>query len=389
MARRRRERHEISADDVEAVDLEPVDLDLEPVDLELVDPADVRVERRPDGRRDERRRIVALLTAVVAIVVAFAFVAVKRSGQTARRAAPPAVPTTGISPAFGAADPVSALMRRLKPYWPDGEAIVMFGRIYVARARDPKPELVVPERKAVIDDQSGSSLLLSTFPELLVATEPRVASRLLSRTSIAVRATEPDEWWILTSDGALRDSSSSKNVLHPPSGLRVAAAVPDGFVALDVRHSQWVVWSGEPSTRPIIDSHAQLVAARGPTILFRSGCTIDGCSVEVFDLARRSVVHAYVPGVPDFAVFSPTGSRLALASSLGDVFLMDPATGDMIAHTRSRTLPSLSSPVAWSSDGQRLIVVQDDSVEVRDAMNGTVSDVITGTTGLEQLVGLP
>jgi hypothetical protein len=171
--------------------------------------------------------------------------------------------------------------------------------------------------------------------------------------------------------------------------LRVAAAVPHGFVALDVRHSQWVVWSGEPSTTPIIDSRAQLVAARGPTIVFRSGCTIDGCDLTIFDLARRSVIHAYVPGVPDFAVFSPTASRLALASTLGDVFLMDPATGDMIAHTRSRVLPSLSSPVAWSTDGQRLLVVQQDSVEVRAATNGAVSDVITGTAGLDQLAGLP
>jgi hypothetical protein len=389
MVRRQRERGEIGADDVDHADLQPVDLDLEPVELEPVDRADVRAERRSDTRRNDRRR-VALLAAVVTAVAASVFVAVNGSAHHAPHAAPRPAPaaTTGTSPTFESADPISTLVRRLQPYWPDGEAMVMFGRLYITRSRDRQPALVGPAQPAVIEDQSGSSLLLSTFPELLVATEPRIASRVLSPQSVAVRATEPDEWWIVTGDGDLRDSVSG-SVLHPPGGLHVVAAVPHGFVALDVRHSQWVVWSGEPSTRPIIDSQAQLVVARGPTIVFRSGCTNNGCSLEIFDLARHSTVRAYVPGVPDFAVFSPTGNRLALASSPGDVFLMDPATGDMIAHTRSRVLPSLSSPVAWSSDGERLIVVQNDSVEVRNATTGRVSDVITGTTGLEQLAGLP
>jgi hypothetical protein len=381
MVRRRGERSEINAGDVEPIDLEPIE-------LEPFDDLYVRSER-PEARRD-KRPTVALLTTVIA-AAALTSVAVNASVHHNRRAASRSapVPATGTSPAVDSAGPGPSLTSRLERYWPDGEAIVMFGRLYVARARDPRPALVVPERKAaVIDDQSGSSLLLSTFPQLLVATEPRIASRLLSRSSVVVPAAEPDEWWILTSDGALRDSVSG-NVLHPPSWLSVAAAVPHGFVALDVRHSQWVVWSGEPSPRPIITARAQLVAARGSMLVFRSDCTINGCALEIFDIARHSKVDAYVPGVPDFAVFSPTGSRLALASSLGDVFLMDPATGDMLAHTRSRVLPSLSSPVAWSTDGQRLIIVQDDSVEVRDATSGDVSDVITGTAGLEQLAGLP
>jgi hypothetical protein len=92
--------------------------------------------------------------------------------------------------------------------------------------------------------------------------------------------------------------------------------------------------------------------------------------------------------VPDFAQFSPTGSRLALASTLGDVFLMDPANGAVIARTRSRVLPSLSSPIAWSTDGRRLIVVQQDSIEVL-LHDGELSDIITGTAGVEQLAGLP
>jgi hypothetical protein len=230
-------------------------------------------------------------------------------------------------------------------------------------------------------------LLISTFPELLVATEPRIASRVLSSHSVAVRAAEPDGWWILSDDGTLRESETGRD-LRPPAGLRVAAAVPHGFIALDVPHSRWVLWSGAPRSSPIIASTAQLIAAHGSTVVFRSGCTIDGCTLRIFDLARRSEAHAWLPGVPDFAELSPTGNRLALASTLGDVFLVDPANGALIARTRSRVLPSLSNPIAWSTDGQRLIVVQRDSVEVR-APEGEVSDVITGTAGLEQLAGLP
>src|SRR5262249_52404633 len=158
MVRRRRGSGDIGADDVEPVDLEPVDLDLEPIDLEPVGSVGVWAERLPARRRDDRRR-VALLTAAVAAAAALAFVTVNRSAHHTRRAAPrPApVPTTG-TPAFESTDSVAALARRLQPYWPDGEAIVMYGRLYVARARDPRPAIVVPQRKAaVIEDQSGSS----------------------------------------------------------------------------------------------------------------------------------------------------------------------------------------------------------------------------------------
>ena len=68
---------------------------------------------------------------------------------------------------------------------------------------------------------------------------------------------------------------------------------------------------------------------------------------------------------------------------------MNPANGALIARSRSRVLPTLSSPIAWSSDGQHLIVVEKDSVEVRNADNGAVTEIISRTAGLEQLAGLP
>jgi hypothetical protein len=363
--------------------------DVEPVDLEPVDPAELRIELdgRYDTRRDDRRR-VALIGVVVAVAAAFTAAALLGRVHHARRAAPrPApVPTTSAEANDGS-DRVTRLVGRLGRYWPDGEAMVMDGRLYVSRAHDLRP-VVVPDMQGFVGDQSGSSLLISTFPELLVATQPQITSHALSPRSIAVRAAEPGEWWILSDNGALRDTVSGA-VLYPPNGLRVAAAVPHGFIALDVRRGRWVLWTGAPVPEPIVDARAQLVAAQGTTAVFRSDCTINGCALEIYDLTRRSAIDAYLPGVPEFAAPSPTGSRLALASTLGDVFLMNPANGALIARSRSRVLPTLSSPIAWSSDGQHLIVVEKDSVEVRNADNGAVTEIISRTAGLEQLAGLP
>jgi hypothetical protein len=362
-------------------DLDPADL--EPADLEPLTVGELRRGARRDGRPG-----VGWIAAAAAVAAVFAGFAVFGSNHHDRRAAshPPPVPTTSTPQAGDRADPVSRLVERLGRYWPDGEAIVMDGRLYVSRAEDARP-VVVPATRAVIEDHSGSSLLLSTFPETVVTTEPHIASRVLSQRSVALRAVEPDEWWIFTEGGTLRDTATGL-VLSSPAGLRVAAAVRDGFVALDDRHGQWVLWTGGPTHR-IIDSRAQLVAAQGSIAVFRSGCTINGCALEIFDFARRSAIDAYVPGVPDFGAFSPTETRLALASTLGDVFLVNPANGAVIARTRSRVLPTLSSPFDWSSDGQHLVVVQQDSVEVRRATDGAATEVLTDTPGLEQLAGLP
>lgn len=383
MPRRRGEGRETGADGLEPVELEP--FDLEPVDPEPIavefDPASARARAHAD-----RRRRAAWIAAAVAALIAFA--AVAAVGNRNRGRARAESPATSTPPGTDTVDPVRALVLHLGRYWPGGEAIVMDGRLYVARARDARPELVVPELPAVIEEQSGSSLLISTFPELLVATEPNIASHVLSPRTVAIAAREPDEWWILHDDGTIRDTITG-NVLRPPAGLRIAAEVDHGFIALDVPHDRWVVWRGDPVMPRLVNSRAQLIGAQGSIAVFRSGCTINGCALEIFDLAHRSAIDGYLPGVPDFAAFSPTGSRLALASTLGDVFLVDPADGAVIARTRSRVLPSLSSPIAWSTDGQHLIVVQQDSVEVRNATDGAVADVVTGTAGLEQLAGLP
>jgi hypothetical protein len=370
---------------IDGSDLEPAGL--EPADLETVDPAELRIERGREDRQDDRRRVAWIAFAAV-VATAFTGVAVFGRVHHTRGASRPAPVPTTLAPAGQGADPVNRLVAHLGRYWPDGEAIVMYGRLYVSRAEDFRPKLVIPDLQAVIGDQSGSSLLISKFPEVLLSTEPLITSRVLSPHSVAIRATEPDEWWILEADGALRDTVTG-SVVYPPKGLRVAAAVSHAFVALDVRRGQWVLWTGEPVTKPIVSSRAQLVAAQDSTVVFRSGCTINGCALEIFDLARHSAIDAYLPGVPEFAAFSPTGSRLALTTTLGDVFLVNPADGAVIARTRSRVLPTLSSPIGWSSDGQQLIVVQEDSVEVRDATDGSVTDVLTGTAGLEQLAGLP
>jgi len=381
MARRRGEPREIDAGDLEPVELEPIEL--EPI--EFRGPDDLGVEPVTPRRRRPTR--LAWTAATAAALVAVGAVAVAGRHHHSDSAAPPAPPATA-APIGTAPDPVGELVQRLAPYWPGGQAIVMYGRLYVARARDAHPALVVPELRAVIEDQSGPSLLISTFPELLVATEPNIAQRVLSPRAVAIRAAEPDEWWILHDDGSIRDTVTGE-VLRPPAGLRITAAVPHGFVALDVPHNRWVVWSGDPSMSTLMPARADLLAAQGSMLIFRSNCTIDQCAVEIVDLAHRTEIDAYVPAVPDFAILSPTGDRVALASTLGDVFLVNTADGGVIARSRSRSLPSLSNPVAWSTDGEHLVIVQQDSVEVRNATDGSVSDVITGTAGLDQVAGLP
>jgi len=383
----------VSGDDVEPIDLEPIDvepIDLEPIDLEPIDlESDDRNDDapRPNGARLRRNQVLfGLIVAGLAAWGAIALSGRSHGHPESRGQAPqpPAVTQTddGQSPL------VRTLEVALERYWPGATAAVIDGRLYVIHSGRARASLVMPEDQPVIEDQSGSSLLISTFPEELVTTQPAIRTSVLSPHSIAIRATTPGHWWLLSDDRTLRDTIDG-TVLHEPLGLRVAAAVPRGFVALDAPHMRWVLWSSGASITPIVPSNAQLVAARGEIVVFRTGCSINGCPLELYDLAQGSMIGTYLPGVPDFAAFSPDGTRLALASTLGDVFLVDPSTGQVIDRTRSRVSPSLSQPFTWSPDGGNLLVVQEDSIEVHRAVDGATTDVIPGTEGLEQLAALP
>ena len=95
-------------------------------------------------------------------------------------------------------------------------------------------------------------------------------------------------------------------------------------------------------------------------------------------------------GVPEFATFSPDGTRIALTTTLADVYVFDAGTGEEIARTRSRDAPSPTLPFTWTPDSRALLVVQDHGViEVLQASDGRETRVIAGTDGLQQLAALP
>jgi hypothetical protein len=94
-------------------------------------------------------------------------------------------------------------------------------------------------------------------------------------------------------------------------------------------------------------------------------------------------------GVPEFATFSPDGTRIALATTLADVYVFDARTAVEIARTRSRPAPSPTLPFTWTPDSRALLVVQDHRIEVLQASDGRETRVIAGTDGLQQLAALP
>ena len=128
----------------------------------------------------------------------------------------------------------------------------------------------------------------------------------------------------------------------------------------------------------------------GPrTVAFKNNCGYNGCALELLDLARGAVTTVQLSRVPEFATFSPDGTRIVLATTLADVYVFDARTGLEIARTRSRNAPSPTLPFTWTPDGRALLVVQDHGVEVLQASDGRRTRVIAGTDGLQQLVALP
>jgi hypothetical protein len=376
-------------DELEPLDPEPVDL--EPVDLE---PAENGARR--DRGQDRRSAWVSPARIWIALVgaglAAWAVVALTDGGTHAR---PTTTPATAPAPATTAAPAVPvnritsdapALRAALHRVGADRFAAVVDDRLFVVDANESRVTLVaLPDGHPTIDDQNGRSLLVSTFAQTLVSTRP-IGTRTISARDFAIRADDPEQWWLIGNDGTIRgDHSAARRGL--PTGLRPVAAVADGFVALDAQ-SSWVVWS-QSAIRPIARTGAQLVASAAHAVVFKSNCAYGGCVLDVFDLARGTVTGTRLSWIPQFAAFSPDGARLALASTTGDVFIVDPKTGFVIAQTRGRIMPSPSSPFSWTPDGGALLVVQPGAVEIRRASDGRVTNRVRGLAGLEQIVALP
>jgi len=373
-------------DDLEPIDLEPVDLG--PVDRE----AGAGTATSEPGRGPGRTWLwIAVAGAGLA-----AWAGVAASAGTGHGRAAPTAPTTPTTLATGDApvelfQPASAvesrLLQRLAHYWCCHFAAVIDDRLYVvARARPPWSLVGLSPGQPVIVDQNGRSLLTSTDQETLVSTDP-IRSVTVSDRDTPIRGVAPGTWWLFRNDGTIRLHESDPPVLVP-GGLRVVAEVKGGFIALDAQHSRWVLWSGSKMTR-IADGSSQFLAAGPQMVVFKDRCGYSGCFVDIHDLAHNSTVVMRWSRIPAFAAFSPDGLHLALASTLGDVLMVDTADARILAQTRGRRSPSPSLPFTWTPDSQALLVVQDHSLAVRNASNGATESVIRGTDGLEQLVALP
>jgi WD40 repeat protein len=369
------------------LDLEPVDL--EPVDLEPADD-ETRFER---PRRGSSGRIWIAIAG--AAIVAGAVVVLTHRGTHARPAATPAPtnePTTSTATSTTVLPPVNhiiyvapALQSELRAVGSGRFAAIVDDRLYVIDATTPSMTLVpLPEGHVTIDDQNGSSLLVSTFEQTLVSTQP-ISTRTLSARDFAIKAKDPAQWWLLRDDGTVRIYDGAGQPV--PDGLRPVAALQDGFVALDT-HSAWVVWS-RSGIRPIAHVGDQLLATQTHTIAFKSDCGYSGCSLHLLDLADGTLTSTGISQIPEFAAFSPDGTRLAVATTTGGVFVVNTATGEIVTGTRALSSSSPSLPFTWTPDSRELLVVQDHAVEFRRASDGRVTKVVSGTDGLEQLVALP
>ncbi len=374
-------------------DLEPIDL--EPIDLEPVDPRRAHNVDRFDRDRPGARRVPRSWFAVIGVgLAAWAAIALTTRGAHDRAVPPTPSPTSTPLPAVPVhVDRITSLAPHLwtgLQHLGSGRfAAVVDDRLYLLDRASTEAQTTLvplPEGHVTIDDQSGASLLASTYHQTLVSTMP-ARVRTLAVTETAIRAAEPDGWWLLSSDGTIRREGGGDRE-REPAGTRVAAAVGAGFVAIDPPHSRWVLWSGT-KVEQLAPGGYQLVGNAGSRVVFRFGCSIYSCSIEIDDLARHTTVRGFLTGVPQFAAFSPDGTRLAIASTLGDVWILDTATGGALATTRGRTTASPSMPFTWTPDGRSLLVVGDDTLEIRRATDGHLTGEITGTAGLQQLVALP
>lgn len=139
---------------------------------------------------------------------------------------------------------------------------------------------------------------------------------------------------------------------------------------------------------PIAPIEYRLIGAGERSVVFWHGSSLNFNQVEIVDPSRPTQVTAGVPGIPQFAQFSPDGEHLAIASTLSDIVVLDAHTGLQTGSAEGITSAIPSLPFAWTPDSRYLIVVQDHRIEVRRASG----DVVQGSyipPGLEQLVALP
>ena len=357
--------------------------DLEPIDPE---PGAALARLDPEWRfaQARSRRSAWILAAVVGagLAVSVAIAITTRSGHHR-----PAPTTSAATPVNRLTSLVTELQMGLHGLGSGRYAAVIDGRLYILDGTQPAATLVpLPKGHAVIQDQSGSSLLLSTFEQTLVSTRP-VRTRTLSPRETPIRAIAPKTWWLLRNDGTIR-SDERGPTRRVPAGLRIVAVVREGFVALDAPDFRWVISSGS-TIRKIAPSGYQLLTVGPRTVVFKHSCGYDGCAVEILGLAHGAIATSRLPVVLQFAALSPNGKLLALASTRGDVFILDAKTGGLVVQVQSVHTQNSSLPFTWTADSRALIVVGTHDVQVLRAGDGFATSIIAKTGGLEQLVALP
>ena len=72
------------------------------------------------------------------------------------------------------------------------------------------------------------------------------------------------------------------------------------------------------------------------------------------------------------------------------MFVIDTKSGDRtIVQTQSVESGTPSLPFTWTPDSRSLLIVQNNDIEIRRATDGSLTSLIRGHDGLQQLIALP
>jgi hypothetical protein len=376
------------------IDVEPIDL--EPVDLEPARDSTGFDRVRGRGAGGRSRWIWAAVGAFV--LAAWAVVAVAtRDGHTSRKATPS---SSASDVRLDHLEVAGVAMRAgLARLGVERFASVIDDRLYTFESTNATPTLVpLPEGHVTVTDQNGSSLLAWTFQQTLVSTRP-IGVRPFPARVTAIRATTPGRWWLL-SNGTIRPDRGD-TVEQVPAGLHVIGAVDRGFIAYD-DHGRWLLWPHTANTantastpRPTITQISfplpldQFLVSSARSVVFMGGCAYSGCNIYIYDVDQPRLEQLHLDGVPAFGTYSPDGTRLAISTNQGDIFLLDSANGEIIARTKGVAPASPTLPLSWTADARALLVVQDGRIEIRRATDGAITGAIEDTEGVQQLIALP
>lgn len=180
--------------------------------------------------------------------------------------------------------------------------------------------------------------------------------------------------WIVAADGSARRLGSWSEASWSPHGLYIAAVRGDQLAAINPRGT--IVWA---LARPSV-SDPRWYAPSGFRVAYLSGQTLrvvagDGTGDHV--VGASSVIHvapAWRPGHP---------YQLAYANRYEIVVVRDADTGK-VSWTAPPAGPVQGSPsgpvreLAWSDDGQRLLVVTDFRATLYNAAGHVVASVVPG-----------